>query len=198
VRLAGTAVAGFVALAVAVALGLTRAIDAAALDATQLATSPLADVVGSLLTLAGRFEVTAVVALALALAASRRGGLAGAVPLLLFVTVAVELALKLLVPQPLPPSTLSRDLELFAGPSVDTPFAFPSGHQLRATFLATLVTPPRLPWLAVSIAFVAAMALSRVYLGQHWPSDVVGGLLLGLAFGIPARRPYFDAWRRAR
>ena len=196
-RTAGATLA-FVALAAAVAAGLTRSTDAAALDALQRAADPLLDVAGSILTLLGRFEVTAAVALLLAAVAARRGGVMGAAPLLLFVTVIVELALKSIVPQPEPPQTLSRDLDLLAGPSVDTPFAFPSGHELRTTFLATLATPSGAAWRVAAVAFVIAMGVTRIYLAQHWASDVAGGLLLGLAFGLAARRPYFDAWRRGR
>jgi membrane-associated phospholipid phosphatase len=66
--------------------------------------------------------------------------------------------------------------------------AFPSGHALRSTVLvASLLIA--LPWWPpsrrVMVGFVAmllAIGISRVYLGEHHPSDVVAGWLLGVAF----------------
>jgi membrane-associated phospholipid phosphatase len=46
----------------------------------------------------------------------------------------------------------------------------------RAAFLAGVARVP--VWLAVG--FLALMMVSRVYLAEHWPSDVLGGLLLGV------------------
>ena len=64
--------------------------------------------------------------------------------------------------------------------------AFPSGHAANSmtAFLATalIVTPPahRRAAALLAILLSAAVGLTRVFLGVHWPSDVVGGWALGL------------------
>jgi undecaprenyl-diphosphatase len=39
---------------------------------------------------------------------------------------------------------------------------------------------------AVGVAFIVAVGYSRLYVNAHWLSDVVGGLLAGLAFAVVA------------
>ncbi len=62
-------------------------------------------------------------------------------------------------------------------------FSFPSNHALNnfaaATFFYKLY--PSLKW----PLFIAAslVAISRVYLGLHYPSDILGGAIIGAAFG---------------
>jgi undecaprenyl-diphosphatase len=76
--------------------------------------------------------------------------------------------------------------------------SFPSGHATTsfacATVLAFAVPRLRLPLLLLA----AAIAWSRVYVGVHYPLDVLAGALLGAAIGIAAIRvlPRLAAIRR--
>lgn len=58
-------------------------------------------------------------------------------------------------------------------------YSFPSGHTLHAVSFALLVSV-HFPECAPAVAsFAALVALSRVVLGLHYPSDVAAGALLG-------------------
>lgn len=63
-------------------------------------------------------------------------------------------------------------------------FSFPSGHTLVCFEAATVLTV-RKNRLAVPAAVIAVLvALSRLYLYVHYPTDVICGALLGILFGI--------------
>ena len=69
-------------------------------------------------------------------------------------------------------------------------FSFPSGHALgsaAAYASLALVLPRRVPtWVRVALAVLvpAVVATTRVFLGVHFPSDVVAGLVLGWAIAL--------------
>jgi undecaprenyl-diphosphatase len=94
-------------------------------------------------------------------------------------------------------------------PMVPTPvatapgYSFPSGHTLNATvFYGVMllvflpIIPPRLRKLAtgLAIAIVLLVGISRVALGVHYPSDVAGGWLLGVAW-LAMTAHAFGHWR---
>ena len=164
------------ALCALVAVGALHQVDRALLDLIQSVRAPWLDVSASAVGIFGQAEVTGGIALGLAVARLRRRQRDAWVPLLLVAVAAIEIAIKTFVPQAMPPRELERAVEL--APFVHVAFAgaFPSGHVARTAFLAGIVRTPK--WLAVGA--VALMMVTRVYLAEHWPSDVLGGLLLGL------------------
>lgn len=63
-------------------------------------------------------------------------------------------------------------------------FSFPSGHTLQAVSMTIVATAwyPVLAWILVP--FAGLVALSRVVLGLHYPSDVAAAALIGSVIGV--------------
>jgi membrane-associated phospholipid phosphatase len=86
--------------------------------------------------------------------------------------------LKLAISRPRP------DLELL--PLMPGSFSYPSGHSANSmavfTAIALLAAPPawRRLALAIAIALGLVIGMTRIFLGVHWPSDVIGGWAWGL------------------
>ena len=71
----------------------------------------------------------------------------------------------------------------------DTPggWGYPSGHTSSAFAVAMVVAallPARWRWVPFALALVVGLA--RMYVGVHYPMDVIGGALIGLAAGLAA------------
>ncbi|HMP44355.1 MAG TPA: phosphatase PAP2 family protein [Sphingopyxis sp.] len=67
--------------------------------------------------------------------------------------------------------------------------SYPSGHATSAAVVYLLLAwlaPPRWRPLAWTLAgaMIVLNGLSRIMLGVHWPSDIIGGTLLGAAFAL--------------
>jgi undecaprenyl-diphosphatase len=180
---------GFVELADEVAAGQTQRIDVAIMQWLNSQGTPTLDKVGRSVTELGSGLVMAVMALLVStflwIHGQRR-----AVALLWIGLAGVYLMDELL-----------KDLFARARPEVftwrtmrPTGYAFPSGHSLNATvgytlfafLVARLESSRRLrvATFLVAALIIASVALSRVYLGVHYPSDVVGGMLVGFAWAM--------------
>jgi undecaprenyl-diphosphatase len=80
-----------------------------------------------------------------------------------------------------------RPFETQLGPRTST-HSFPSGHSATAfacaTVLASLAPRCRVPFFALA----ALIALSRIYNGVHYPTDVLAGSALGVLVGLAVLR----------
>ncbi len=176
--------AAFAALSAAAGAGLLQELDTRLLQLAQARTSAALDALGTVLSVPGRAEISAaaLAALALWLYVRGRGRLGRRLLVALLATTLVEIAMKFVVPQ----APVPTDVLQVPDPSpIDfaTPYPYPSGHMLRAVLLLGAVYalwPDRIARAAILLALAGA-AGARVYLGTHWPSDVLGGALLGLA-----------------
>ena len=141
------------------------------------------DVIGAINTI-GNPPLWAVVVGVLAMGVYLVRGLAAAALVVTsFMSDIAAFVIKLLVERERPEAAA---VEQFLG--IDS-FAFPSGHVVRAVALVAILVwlfvAPR--WrlrMAAAGALVAAlvMGFARVSLGVHWPTDALGGLLLGTAW----------------
>ena len=79
------------------------------------------------------------------------------------------------------PRPFASDLRIHAWVAPLDEFSFPSGHTLHAVAfsLVAMAHYPQLAWLLVP--FTASVAVSRVVLGLHYPSDVLAANAIGSA-----------------
>jgi len=128
------------------------------------------------------------IALALALLCFRRWRRTGATVLLALVIGALitNIALKPLVAR-IRPYDVIEGLSLLVKRQAD--LSFPSGHTCAA-FAAGAVCFVRLrrPWGVCLLVLAVLIAVSRLYVGVHYPTDVLGGIVVGL----------FGAWAALR
>jgi undecaprenyl-diphosphatase len=193
VALAGLGVA-FAAYTQVVAAGVTDPLDLTVARALAGAWAPALLPAGQALSVLGGVELTTLLAVVLLIVLLRQGFRVEAAALLAVpLSDGLEIVYKWVLRHPGPATFAHPD-----GPSLVTMFhagtltpngSYPSGHMMRTVliyglgaFVVRRLASPgwaRMAAAPVAAAVVVLMALDRVYIGVHWQSDVVGGLLLG-------------------
>lgn len=81
------------------------------------------------------------------------------------------------------PRPFAADMRIRAWVAPLDEYSFPSGHTLHAVSF-TVVALAYYPWLApLLLPFTLGVALSRVVLGLHYPSDVLAATVIGVLLG---------------
>lgn len=111
------------------------------------------------------------------------------------IATALTHTIKPILDVPRPPAVLPLDSFHLIGHRLDHG-SFPSGHAVTAfTLAALLIVGLRLSigWTVLMLLVASLMAVSRLAVGVHWPTDILAGSIIGIISVVLARR-WLDHW----
>ena len=80
------------------------------------------------------------------------------------------------------PFAVNTAVELLIAPPADA--SFPSGHTAASFAAVFALWASGSPLWKPALALASVIAFSRLYLYVHWPTDILGGILVGAAVGV--------------
>lgn len=81
----------------------------------------------------------------------------------------------------------------------ETPYdSFPSGHMTALFAFAMVLYCLNRKWGIWYFALSLLVGIARIYVGVHWPLDILGGILIGLASGWAVHRLARPYWEKLR
>jgi undecaprenyl-diphosphatase len=83
------------------------------------------------------------------------------------------------------PSARYAEPKPLVGPPHDA--SFPSGHAATSFAAATVLSLARPRWAPAFYLVALAIGFSRIYVGVHYPLDILGGAVLGVAIALLTR-----------
>ena len=128
----------------------------------------------------GNGPILFIISLALILSKKRELKLTGLIMFAgLIVSFCLVSGLKVLIARPRP-SLVFANVCLLAKVKG---MSFPSSHATASFMTAAVLTAYFKKYAVLFYSFAAAVAVSRVYMGVHYPSDVLAGAVMGVAIG---------------